>query len=65
MPDNGVNHGDSRMNLSREIPFKHSEAAFSKVFFRRNFRPEVVSDVISGANVGPVVFGIDVPVKIW
>ena len=40
---------------------KPSEAAFSTVFFRGSFRPEVVSDVISGANVGQV--GMDVPVK--
>ena len=40
---------------------KPSEAAFSLVFFRCSFRPEVVSDVMSGANVGHV--GMDEPVK--
>ena len=39
---------------------KPSEAAFSTVF-RCGFRPEVVGDVIFGANVGQV--GMDVPVK--
>ena len=40
---------------------KASEAEFSTVFFHGSFRPEVVGDVISGANVGQV--GVDVPVK--
>ena len=40
---------------------KLSEAAFSTVLFRGIFRPEVVSDVMSGGNVGQV--GMDVPVK--
>ena len=44
-----------------EFDPKPSEAAFSRVF-RCSFRPEVVSDVISGANVGQV--GMDVPVKL-
>ena len=37
-----------------------SEAAFSTVF-RYSFLPEVVNDVISGANEGKV--GVDVSVK--
>ena len=41
---------------------KASEAEFSTVFFHGSFRPEVVGDVISGANVGQV--GVDVPVKL-
>ena len=43
-----------------EFDPKPSEAAFSTVF-RCGFRPEVDSDVISGANVGQV--GMGVPVK--
>ena len=39
---------------------KPSEAAFSTVF-RCSFRTEVVSDVISGANIGQV--DMDVPMK--
>ena len=39
---------------------KPSDAAFSTVF-RSSFRPEVVSDVISDANVGQV--DMDVPVE--
>ena len=40
---------------------KPSEAAFSANFFCGNFRLEVVSDVISGVNVGQV--SMDVPAK--
>ena len=32
----------------------------STIFFRNNFRPEVVCDVISGANVGQVSANVSV-----
>ena len=51
VPDNHVKFGDHRLNRSEEIPLKPSEAAFSTVFCC-GFRPEVVSDVISCADVG-------------
>ena len=35
--------------------------AIISTFFRCSFRPEVVSDVISGADVGQI--GMDVPEK--
>ena len=40
---------------------KPSETAFSTVFFRWSFRAEVVSDVISCANVEQI--GNNVPIK--
>ena len=60
IPDNRVKFGDLRTNLSREIP---PEAVRGGIFyvFGCSFRPEVVHDIISGANVGRV--GMDVPVK--
>ena len=47
--------------LAEKCHLKPSEAALSTAFFRGDFRPEVVSDVISGVNVGR--FGLDVLVK--
>ena len=44
-----------------EFDPKPSEAAISTAFFRCNFRAEVVSDAMPGANVMEV--GVDVPVK--
>ena len=60
VPDKSVKFGDPRLNLSRDIT---PEAVLGGIFdvFCCNFRPEVVSDVVSGANVGQV--GMDVHAK--
>ena len=60
VPDNRAKFGDPRLNLSREIPL---EAVCGCIFdvFCCNFRPEVVSGVISSPYVGHV--SMDVPVK--
>ena len=64
---------DPCVNLFTQIPplttltvldkfqLKPSEAAFSTVFFRCSFRLQVVSNVMSAANVGRA--DVDVPVK--
>ena len=41
IPDSRVKLGDPHIYLSREIHLKPSQAAFSTVFFRSTFRPEV------------------------
>ena len=58
--DKHVKFGDPRLKTSREISPKPSHVAFSRVF-GDSFRPEVVSDVISG--MAAEQFGVDVPVK--
>ena len=50
------------LTFLEKFHLKPSEAAFSTVFFRGNFLPEPVSDVISSANAGQV--GVDAHVKL-
>ena len=57
VPDKPVKFRGPRFNSSREMP---PPVAFSTVF-QDNFRTEVVSDVISGFDVGPV--DMDIAVK--
>ena len=45
-----------------KLHLKPSYAAFRR-FYRGNIRPEVVSDVISGANTNVGQGGVDVPVN--
>ena len=52
---------DSRLNRSPEIPPNAIRGGIFDCFFRINFRPEVVSGVISGVAVEYV--GVDVNVK--
>ena len=61
-PDKFVRFRDPRLNLCEESRPKASKAAFSTNFFRGNFRPEVASDVISGAAIMEEV-GMDVRVN--
>ena len=61
IPDKLVKFRDPRSNRSRDkFPPKPSEAAVSTVF-RDNFRPEIVTDVISGTTVAYT--SVDVIVK--
>ena len=61
VPDKFVKLRDPRLNSFEEIP---PEAIGGGIldFFHDNFRPKVVSDVISGVYVGSV--GMDVNVKL-
>ena len=60
VPGSSVKFGDPRLNLSRKLHLKASEAAFSMAF-PDNFRAEVVSDVISAMITEPT--GVKVRVK--
>ena len=57
----GVKSGDPHSSRSREIPLQAVGSSIFVSFFHDNFRPEVVSDVISSFAVARV--GVDVPVK--
>ena len=61
VPNNFVNFAYPRLNISREVPH---EAVCGGIFhdLARNIRPEKVSDIISGANVGHV--DVDAHVKV-
>ena len=52
-PDKPVKFCDPRSNLSQEIPHEAVGGSIFYVSFQDNFRPEVVSDVISGVVVDP------------
>ena len=54
IPDNSVKFGDPLINLSPEIPPEAIWDGIFDGFFRCSFRLEVVTDVISCANVGQV-----------
>ena len=62
VPNNHVKFGDPRLNRSREMPPEAVGGGIFDGFFRCSFRPEVVNDIISVANV--VQVGMDVPVKL-
>ena len=48
------------LNVLEKFHPKSSEAAISTVFFRDNFRPEMIYDVISGVAADFVGMGVDV-----
>ena len=48
VPDKPVKFGDPRLKRFQEIPLETVQRGTFDGFFRDNFRPEVVSDVISG-----------------
>ena len=56
VPDTSIKFRDLRLNHSSEQ--KPSDATFSTVFFRDNFRPEVAGDVMSGLAVDLVGVGV-------
>ena len=58
----GVKFGDLRLKHSREIPLLAVGYGIVDSFFCDNFRPDVVSDVLSGAAIGYV--NVDVSVKL-
>ena len=47
VPNKPVKFREPRLNRSREIPLEAVRCGIFDGFFRVNFRPEVVSDVIS------------------
>ena len=61
VPDKAVNFVIIALKVLKEFDSKPSEAAFSPIFFRDNFRPEVYIDTISGVVVDQT--GTDIHVK--
>ena len=61
VPDKHVKFGDPRSSCSREIPAETARSGIFDSFFQDNFRPEVVSDLISGLSEER--FSMDVSVK--
>ena len=61
VPDNRMKFGDPRLSLSQEIPPEAILCGILDSFFCGNFRPEVLSDVTSGAGI--VQVGMDEPAK--